>query len=104
MKNNPFLKAFEGCGEAFLEKFPTRVSPRISPLNRNLSASNIKGRGDASPFRYQILDFLQLIHLIGKANIDELGTRFPDMSHVYDEDLQQYILMHIALKISKFII
>ena len=28
MKNNPFLKAFEGCGEAFLEKFPTRV-PRI---------------------------------------------------------------------------
>ena len=32
----PFLKAFEGCGEAFLEKFPTRVSPRISPLNCNL--------------------------------------------------------------------
>ena len=23
------------------------------------------------------------------ANIEELGTRFPDMSHVYDEDLQQ---------------
>ena len=28
--------------------------------------------------------------LIG-ANIDELGTRFPDMSHVYDEDLQAII-------------
>lgn len=28
--------------------------------------------------------------LIG-ANIDELGTRFPDMSHVYDEDLQEII-------------
>lgn len=28
--------------------------------------------------------------LIG-ANIDELGTRFPDMSHVYDEDLQAAI-------------
>ncbi len=28
--------------------------------------------------------------LIGP-NIDELGTRFPDMSHVYDEDLQQII-------------
>lgn len=28
--------------------------------------------------------------LIG-ANIDELGTRFPDMSHIYDADLQQTI-------------
>lgn len=28
--------------------------------------------------------------LIG-GNIDELGTRFPDMSHVYDEDLQEII-------------
>ena len=28
--------------------------------------------------------------LIG-ANIDELGLRFPDMSHVYDKDLQQII-------------
>lgn len=28
--------------------------------------------------------------LIGP-NIDELGTRFPDMSHVYDEDLQKVI-------------
>lgn len=28
--------------------------------------------------------------LIG-ANIEELGTRFPDMSHVYDEELQQII-------------
>ena len=28
--------------------------------------------------------------LIG-ANIDELGERFPDMSHIYDEDLQQII-------------
>lgn len=28
--------------------------------------------------------------LIGE-NIDELGTRFPDMSHVYDEDLRQII-------------
>ncbi len=28
--------------------------------------------------------------LIG-ANLDELGTRFPDMTHVYDEDLQEVI-------------
>lgn len=28
--------------------------------------------------------------LIG-ANLDQLGTRFPDMSHVYDEDLQEII-------------
>lgn len=28
--------------------------------------------------------------LIG-ANIDELGERFPDMSHIYDEDLQKII-------------
>ena len=28
--------------------------------------------------------------LIGE-NIDELGVRFPDMSHVYDEDLQQIV-------------
>lgn len=28
--------------------------------------------------------------LIGQ-NIDEFGTRFPDMSHVYDEDLQQIL-------------
>ena len=28
--------------------------------------------------------------LIG-ANVEELGTRFPDMSHVYDKDLQQII-------------
>ncbi|MCR5503396.1 MAG: purine-nucleoside phosphorylase [Lachnospiraceae bacterium] len=28
--------------------------------------------------------------LIGP-NIDELGTRFPDMSHVYDQDLQDFI-------------
>lgn len=25
------------------------------------------------------------------ANIEELGTRFPDMSHIYDEDLQQIV-------------
>jgi len=30
----PFLKAFEGCGEAFLEKFPTRVSPRFPPTDK----------------------------------------------------------------------
>lgn len=29
--------------------------------------------------------------LIGE-NIDELGTRFPDMSHVYDEQLQEILL------------
>ncbi len=29
--------------------------------------------------------------LIG-ANIDELGTRFPDMTHVYDEDLRNIII------------
>ena len=28
--------------------------------------------------------------LIG-ANIEELGERFPDMSHIYDEDLQKII-------------
>ncbi|MBO5372392.1 MAG: purine-nucleoside phosphorylase [Lachnospiraceae bacterium] len=28
--------------------------------------------------------------LIGK-NIEELGTRFPDMSHIYDEDLQKIV-------------
>lgn len=28
--------------------------------------------------------------LIGQ-NIDELGTRFPDMSHIYDEDLQKIL-------------
>lgn len=28
--------------------------------------------------------------LVG-ANIDELGTRFPDMSHIYDEDLQTIV-------------
>lgn len=28
--------------------------------------------------------------LIG-ANVDELGTRFPDMTHVYDEDLQRIL-------------
>lgn len=28
--------------------------------------------------------------LIG-ANIEELGTRFPDMSHIYDEDLQKIV-------------
>ena len=40
--------------------------------------------------------------LIG-ANIPELGTRFPDMSHVYDEDLQQIARecaaeMHLTLR------
>lgn len=40
--------------------------------------------------------------LIG-ANIDEFGTRFPDMSHVYDEDLQEMIRNtakenHISIK------
>jgi len=36
--------------------------------------------------------------LIG-ANIDELGTRFPDMSHVYDLDLQD-IIRNAAKKLS----
>lgn len=40
--------------------------------------------------------------LIGE-NIDELGTRFPDMSHVYDEELREIIIKaakdnHIDLK------
>ena len=32
----------------------------------------------------------RLMKLMG-ANIDELGVRFPDMTHVYDEDLQELI-------------
>lgn len=48
---------------------------------------------------YQAGDFMMLTDhissfvpspLIG-ANVDQLGERFPDMSHVYDEDLQQII-------------
>ena len=34
--------------------------------------------------------------LIG-ANIDELGTRFPDMSNIYDKDLQRIIKRTAAL-------
>ena len=45
--------------------------------------------GDLMLIRDQISDFVPS-PLIGE-NIEELGTRFPDMSHIYDEDLQQII-------------
>ncbi|NCC00446.1 MAG: purine-nucleoside phosphorylase [Clostridia bacterium] len=45
--------------------------------------------GDFMLIKDQISDFVPS-PLIGE-NIDELGERFPDMSHIYDEDLQQII-------------
>lgn len=45
--------------------------------------------GDFMMITGQIASFVPS-PLIG-ANIDELGTRFPDMSHIYDEDLQAMI-------------
>jgi len=43
------LKAFEGCGEAFLEKFPTRVS-FVPPTNQNLKYGiNSKLQGVSDP-------------------------------------------------------
>ena len=45
--------------------------------------------GDFMMITGQIANFVPS-PLIG-ANIDELGTRFPDMSHIYDEDLQTVI-------------
>lgn len=45
--------------------------------------------GDFMMITGQIASFVPS-PLIG-ANIDELGTRFPDMSHIYDEDLQTII-------------
>lgn len=45
--------------------------------------------GDFMMITGQIASFVPS-PLIG-ANIDELGTRFPDMSHIYDEDLQAVI-------------
>ena len=41
--------------------------------------------------------------LIGE-NIPELGPRFPDMSHVYDEDLQQIVKMEIQYRLILLII
>ena len=45
--------------------------------------------GDFMMITGQIASFVPS-PLIGQ-NIDELGTRFPDMSHIYDEDLQTII-------------
>lgn len=45
--------------------------------------------GDFMMITGQIASFVPS-PLIG-ANIEELGTRFPDMSHIYDEDLQTLI-------------
>lgn len=45
--------------------------------------------GNLMMIKDQISDFVPS-PLIG-ANIDELGTRFPDMSHIYDEDLQEIL-------------
>lgn len=44
-------------------------------------------------------DFIKIIDLY-----EPLIKRHCYINGKYDEDLQQYILMHIALKISKFII
>ena len=45
--------------------------------------------GDLMLITDQISSFVPS-SLIGE-NIEELGTRFPDMSHIYDEDLQELI-------------
>lgn len=45
--------------------------------------------GDLMMITDQISDFVPS-PLIG-GNIEELGTRFPDMSHIYDEDIQQIL-------------
>ena len=45
--------------------------------------------GDFMMITDQIASFVPS-PLIGQ-NIEELGTRFPDMTHIYDEDLQQLI-------------
>ena len=45
--------------------------------------------GDLMMIMDQISDFVPS-PLIGE-NPDELGTRFPDMSHIYDEDLQELL-------------
>ena len=45
--------------------------------------------GDFMMLRDQIASFVPS-PLIGQ-NIEELGTRFPDMTHIYDEELQQLI-------------
>ena len=45
--------------------------------------------GDFMMIRDQIASFVP--SPLRGANVDELGVRFPDMSHVYDKDLQQII-------------
>ena len=45
--------------------------------------------GDLMMITDQISDFVPS-PLIGR-NIEELGTRFPDMSHIYDEDIQRIL-------------
>ena len=45
--------------------------------------------GDFMMIRDQIASFVP--SPLRGANVDELGGRFPDMSHVYDKDLQQII-------------
>ena len=45
--------------------------------------------GDFMLIEDQISDFVP--SPLRGANIEELGTRFPDMSHIYDEDLQNIV-------------
>lgn len=57
--------------------------------------------GDLMMIKDQISDFVPS-PLIGE-NVEELGTRFPDMSHIYDEELQDILrasakTLNISLK------
>lgn len=73
---------------------PTRLmallGAKILFLTNASGGANIKfSAGDFMMITDHIATFVPN-PLIGP-NIDELGTRFPDMSHVYDEDLQEII-------------
>lgn len=73
---------------------PTRLmallGAKILFLTNASGGANIKFKaGDFMLIKDHIATFVPN-PLIGP-NIDELGTRFPDMSHVYDTDLQEII-------------